>query len=105
MSVVQGRGAEKNEEQPHARQIADAPESAMRSPDPDAKFLPVSGDDKRSMPDARRDVDRCAQGEPERVQARTLHRGGDPAAPRGGGSAARDKGVGGGVPVVPHTRP
>jgi hypothetical protein len=50
-----GDGA-KSEEQPHAKQIAHAPQPAMRSPDKEREPVPVGSDAERPLPDARRDV-------------------------------------------------
>ena len=50
-----GDGA-KSEEQPHAKQIAHAPQPAVWSADKERQPLPVSGDAERPLPDARRDV-------------------------------------------------
>jgi hypothetical protein len=46
----------KSEDQPHAKQIAHAPQSAVWSADKEREPLPVSGDAERPLPDARRDV-------------------------------------------------
>ena len=46
----------KSEEQPHAKQLAHASESAMRSPDEEGEALPVAGDGKQPLPNARRHV-------------------------------------------------
>jgi hypothetical protein len=52
-----GEGMEqKSEEQPHAKQIAHAPQPAMRSPDKERDPVPVGSDAERPLPDARRDV-------------------------------------------------
>jgi hypothetical protein len=50
-----GDGA-KSEEQPPAKQIAHAPQPAMRSPDKEWEPVPVGSDAERPLPDARRDV-------------------------------------------------
>jgi hypothetical protein len=47
---------QKSEEQPHAKQIAHAPQPAMRSPDKERDPVPVGSDAERPLPDARRDV-------------------------------------------------
>ena len=52
----------KSEEQPHAKQIAHAPESPLRSPDPPRETLPVSGNAEWPLPDARRAVTGCTKG-------------------------------------------
>jgi hypothetical protein len=49
-------GGEKSEDQPHAKQIAHAPQPAVRSADKERQPLPVSGDAERPLPNARRDV-------------------------------------------------
>lgn len=48
----------KPEEQPHARQLAHAPEPALRSPDEIRHAVPVPRDGERPLPDARRQVAR-----------------------------------------------
>ena len=49
-----GGDASKFEEQPHAKQIAHAPESALPRPDPQRDSVPVARDGERALPDARR---------------------------------------------------
>lgn len=44
----------KTEDQPHAKQIANTFEPAMRCPDPDREPMPVASDAERPLPDARR---------------------------------------------------
>ena len=44
------------EDQPHAKQIAHAPQPAVWSVHTERQPLPVSGDAERPLPDARRDV-------------------------------------------------
>ena len=66
VGVVQpagGRGRANSEDQPHAKQIAHAPEPAMRSPDPARELVPVAGDAERSLPVARRSVAGCTEGQ------------------------------------------
>jgi hypothetical protein len=46
----------KLQDQPHAKQIAHAPQPAVWSADKERQPLPVSGDAERPLPDARRDV-------------------------------------------------
>lgn len=58
-----GGGASKIEEQPHAQQIADAPESAMPCPNPSRDDVPVARNGERAMPDARRQSQRRAKGQ------------------------------------------
>ena len=41
------------EEQPHAKQIAHAPEPPLRSPDTERDAVPIARDDERPLPDAR----------------------------------------------------
>ena len=54
----------KSEFQPHAKQIAHAPEPAMRCPNQTLDAVPVASDEQRTMPDARRKEHGSAQGEP-----------------------------------------
>ena len=56
-----GDGA-KSEEQPHAKQIAHAPQPAMRSPDKEREPVPVASDAERPLPNAWRDVPRRPKG-------------------------------------------
>jgi hypothetical protein len=58
-----GGDHQKEEDQPHARQIAHAPEPALRSPDPEAQPVPIARDDERAMQNARRNVSRSAAGQ------------------------------------------
>ena len=51
------------EEQPHAKQIAHAPEPALPSPDAGPDALPIARDDQRALPDARRQGAGRAQGQ------------------------------------------
>ncbi len=56
-SRPRGEGiAPKSEEQPHARQLAHAPEPAMRSTDKAREPVPIPGDAERPLPDARRTI-------------------------------------------------
>jgi hypothetical protein len=52
----------KSEEQPHAKQIAHAPEPTLRSPHETRNAVPVARDGERPMPDARRSIARRTQG-------------------------------------------
>lgn len=52
----------KSEDQPHAKQIAHAPQPAMRRPDADREPVPVGGDVERPLPAARRNVAGGAEG-------------------------------------------
>jgi hypothetical protein len=49
-----GRDTSKFEEQPHAKQIAHAPESALPCADPQRDSMPVARDGEPALPDARR---------------------------------------------------
>ena len=51
------------EEQPRAKQIADAPEPALRSQDAQWEAVPVARDGERSLSDARRNLSRRTEGE------------------------------------------
>ena len=51
----------KSEDQPHAKQIAHAPQPAMWSADEEREPVPVTGDAERPLPDARRTIARRAQ--------------------------------------------
>jgi hypothetical protein len=57
-----GGDASKFEEQPHAKQIPHARESALPCPDPSRDALPIAGNGERSLPDARRQGAGRAQG-------------------------------------------
>ena len=52
----------KSEDQPHAKQIAHAPEPAMWSADKEREPVPVAGDAERPLPDARRAVAGRSEG-------------------------------------------
>ena len=58
-----GGDANKFEEQPHAKQIAHAPEPAMPRPDPEPDVLPVTSNGKRALSDARRQGTGRRQGQ------------------------------------------
>jgi hypothetical protein len=58
-----GGDCPKTEDQPHAKQIAHAPQPALRSPDPAREPVPLSGDAERPLPNARRIVDGGAERE------------------------------------------
>jgi hypothetical protein len=58
-----GGDRQKSEDQPHAKQIAHAPEPALWSSDTQRQPLPVTSDDERTMQDARRNVSRSAKGQ------------------------------------------
>jgi hypothetical protein len=52
----------KLEDQPHAKQIAHAPQPAMRRADAEREPVPIAGDAERPLPDARRTVAGRTQG-------------------------------------------
>jgi hypothetical protein len=52
----------KSKEQPHAKQLTNAPEPAMRSPDAERAPVPIASDGERPLPDARRTVAGSAEG-------------------------------------------
>jgi hypothetical protein len=59
VGTIQTRGGgdqSKSEDQPHARQIAHAPQPAMWSADKEREPVPVAGDAERPLPDARRTI-------------------------------------------------
>jgi hypothetical protein len=51
------------EEQPHAKRLAHASQSTLRSSNAEAHGLPIACHEKRAMPDARRPIARRAAGE------------------------------------------
>lgn len=53
----------KSEEQPHAKQIAHAPEPAMPCPDEGPDAVPVARDGERALPDARGQISGRAEGQ------------------------------------------
>jgi len=53
----------KSEEQPHAKQIAHAPQSSVRSADKTREPVQVTSNAERPLPDARRNVARGSKGE------------------------------------------
>jgi hypothetical protein len=57
-----GGGNDGSEEQPHAKQISHARESALPCPNTDRHALPVAGDGERTLPDARRKGTRRSEG-------------------------------------------
>ena len=52
----------RSEDQPHAKQIAHAPQPAVWSTIKEREPVPVAGDAERPLPDARRKISGCAQG-------------------------------------------
>jgi hypothetical protein len=65
------------EEQPHAKQIAYAPQPPMWSADQDREPVPIARDAERPMSTARRRVAGRSQWKPECLQARALLGRGD----------------------------
>jgi hypothetical protein len=57
-----GGSHSKSEDQPHARQIAHAPQQAMWSPDTEREPVPVTRDAERTVPIARRNVAGSTEG-------------------------------------------
>ena len=57
-----GGGREKSEDQPHAKQIAHAPQSAVWSADKEREPVPVTRYAERPLSDARRTVPRRSEG-------------------------------------------
>ena len=62
VEVPGGGDRAKSQEQPHAKQIAHAPQPAMRSPDKEREPVPVASDAERPLPNAWRDVPRRPKG-------------------------------------------
>jgi hypothetical protein len=52
----------KSEDQPHAKQVAHAPQPTMRSADTEREAVPLAGDGERPLPDARRKIARRSEG-------------------------------------------
>jgi hypothetical protein len=67
-----GGGSQKLEEQPHAKQIAYAPQPPMWSADKEREPVPVARDAERPVSSARRKVAGRSQGQHQRAQARPL---------------------------------
>jgi hypothetical protein len=57
-----GGDSGKQDEQPHAKQLAYAPEPPLRSADPAGEPVSVTSDEERPLPDARRPVPRRTEG-------------------------------------------
>jgi hypothetical protein len=57
-----GGDQSKSEDQPHAKQIAHAPQPAMWSADKEREPVPIAGNAERSLPDARRTLPRSPKG-------------------------------------------
>jgi hypothetical protein len=65
VGVIEAPGAgdrARSEDQPHARQIAHAPQPPLRSTDTKGDPVPIPRDAERPLPDARRTVTRGAEG-------------------------------------------
>ena len=58
-----GGDRQKSEDQPHAKQIAHAPEPALWSPDAEEQPVPIASNAERPVPTARRNVAGSAKGE------------------------------------------
>jgi hypothetical protein len=67
VEALGGGYAAKLEDQPHAKQIANASQPPVRSANAQRKALPFPVDVKRTVPDARRAVPRRPKGKQERV--------------------------------------
>jgi len=52
----------KSEDQPHAKQLAHAPEPAMWSTDKERETVPIASNAERPLPDARRAIDGRSEG-------------------------------------------
>jgi hypothetical protein len=57
-----GGDQQRSEEQPHAKEVAHAPQPAVWSADKEREPVPIARNDERSMPNARRNVARSAEG-------------------------------------------
>jgi hypothetical protein len=57
-----GGDRSKSEDQPHAKQIAHAPQPAVWSPDKEREPVPIAGDAERPLPDPWGDVAGCSEG-------------------------------------------
>ena len=62
VETPEGGDRAKSQEQPHAKQIAYAPQPAMRSQDTEREPVPGARDAERPLPDARRTVARRSEG-------------------------------------------
>jgi hypothetical protein len=62
VETPEGGDRAKSQEQPHAKQIAYAPQPAMRSQDTEREPVPGACDAERPLPDARRTVARRSEG-------------------------------------------
>ena len=62
VETAEGGGQRKWEDQPHAKQIAHAPQPPVWGPDEKRKPVPVGSDAERPMPIARRTVPRRSEG-------------------------------------------
>ena len=59
---VGGGDRPKSEDQPHAKQIAHAPQPTVWSPDKEREPVPVTGDAERPLQDARRTIAGRSEG-------------------------------------------
>jgi hypothetical protein len=62
VSTPGGGNESRDEVQAHAKQIAHAPESPLRSPHPEREAVPIASDGERTLPDARRAIDGRTEG-------------------------------------------
>jgi hypothetical protein len=67
-----GRGKAISKDQPHAKALTHEPQQALRCTDEEGEALPIAGDAKRTLPNARRPVSGRAEGQ----QAWSLYRRG-----------------------------
>ena len=58
-----GRGEANSKDQPHAKALTDEPQQALRCADEEGKALPIAGDAKRTLPNARRPVSGRTKGQ------------------------------------------
>jgi hypothetical protein len=63
VGVVEPTRAPASLEEPNAKQIAHAPQPALRSEDPQREAMPVAGNAERPLPDARRPFPRGSEGQ------------------------------------------
>ena len=58
-----GRGEANSKDQPHAKALTDEPQQALRCSDEEGEALPIAGDAKRTLPNARRSVSGRTKGQ------------------------------------------
>jgi hypothetical protein len=58
-----GRGEANSKDQPHAKALTDEPQQALRCADEEGEALPIAGDAKRTLPNARRPVSGRTKGQ------------------------------------------